>query len=139
MFVLLAQMTSLPALITKPGSSSAERAGAGAREQWGGGGRRFAGDAAIFRRTYSAEHLGRLHFCEWCSLPAGAHRWCPQRYMGRAKRALIKGFDQKKTHHLPSSPPFCTQWIRGRKRCRPGFLQKSEICCEQPWKKKREE
>lgn len=49
-----------------------------------------------------------------CSLPHRAHRWCPQHYMGRAKRALIKGFDQKKTHHLPSSPPFCTQWIHGR-------------------------
>lgn len=34
--------------------------------------------------------------------------------MGRAKRALIKGFDQKKTHHLPSSPPFCTQRIHGQ-------------------------
>lgn len=51
---------------------------------------------------------------KWCSLPHRAHRWCPQRYMGRAKRALIKGFDQKKTHHLPSSPPFCTQWIHGQ-------------------------
>lgn len=43
-----------------------------------------------------------------------AHRWCPQHYMGRVKEALIKGFDQKKTHHLPSSPPFCTQWIHGQ-------------------------
>lgn len=49
-----------------------------------------------------------------CSLPHRAHRWCPQHYMGRAKRALIKGFDQKKTHHLPSSPPFGTRWIRGQ-------------------------
>lgn len=61
-------------------------------------------------------NISLASFCgEKSSLPLRVHRWCPQRYMGRAKRALIKGFDQKKTHHLPSSPPFCTQRICGQK------------------------
>lgn len=88
----------------------------------GGGGGGVAGDAAVFRRTYEAEasRPGSVSASGVLCL-AGAHRWCPQRYMGRAKRALIKGFDQKKTHHLPSSPPFCTQWISRAKTMRARF------------------
>lgn len=111
---------------------------------WGRGravgrvGEEVAGDAEVFRRTYEAE-ASRPGFVSASGVLclAGAHRWCPQRYMGRAKRALIKGFDQKKTHHLPSSPPFVHSGFRGRKRCGPGFRQQSEICCEQPWRKKK--
>lgn len=87
-----------------------------------GGGGGVAGDAAVFHRTYEAEasRPGSVSASGVLCL-AGAHRWCPQRYMGRAKRALIKGFDQKKTHHLPSSPPFCTQWISRAKTMRARF------------------
>lgn len=76
----------------------------------------YQNNKTLVSELFHSPTIRWLHFCgKNSSLPHRAHRWCPQRYMGRAKRALIKGFDQKKTHHLPSSPPFCTQRIHGQK------------------------
>jgi len=59
-----------------------------------------------------AEHTGGAHSTTWAELNG----------------ALIKGFDQKKTHHLPSSPPSGTQWIHGQNDAGRVFLrQESEI------------
>lgn len=105
---------------------------------WGkrvGGGRGV--DAEVFRRTYEAAAASRPGFASASGVLclAGAHRWCPQRYMGRAKRALIKGFDQKKTHHLPSSPPFCTQWISRAKNDAGQVSDKNRrFAAKQPWR-----
>lgn len=112
------------------------------RESGGGGGWGWGRGLPGMRRYFAAhtkpKHLGPASFLQvvFSALPehtGGAHSATWAELNGLWSKGLIK----RRHTTCPLAPHFVHSGFRGRKRCGPGFRQESEICCEQPWRKKK--